>query len=74
MISLVTRQLTDTFETNDLRYLRIGMHIVQTVLTLFQWQQESFVGEAFSNIQIFLITSNGVCIGQHLVHTAMLCM
>ena len=74
MISLVTRQLTDTFETYDLRYLRIGMHIVQTVLTLFQWQQESFVGETFGNIQIFLITSNSVCIGQHFIHATMLCM
>ena len=72
MISLIASQFGNTLKTNHLRHLRVGMHIVQTVATLHQRVEQTAMGEAASHIKIFLFASNGIGIGQYLVHTSML--
>ena len=68
----IMSQLSDALIADNLRNLRIGMHIVKTVLAVFQRNEQHSVGEAAGTIQIFLLTGNSVCISKHLVHASML--
>ena len=40
VIGLIAREFSDTFESYHLRHLGVGMHIVETVLSLRQWDQQ----------------------------------
>ena len=68
----IMSQLSDALIADNLRNLRIGMHIVKAVLAFFHWHQQQLVRESASTIQIFLLSGNGVCISKHLVHASML--
>ena len=68
----IMSQLSDALIADNLRNLRIGMHIVKAVLAVFQRNEQHSVGEAAGTIQIFLLTGNSVCISKHLVHASML--
>ena len=72
MILHIMGQLSDALIADDLRNLRIGMHIVKAVLAVFQRHEQLSVGEAAGTVQIFLFSCNGVCISKHLVHASML--
>ena len=68
----IMSQLSDALIADNLRNLRISMHIVKAVLAVFQRNKQHSVGEASGTIQIFLLTGNSVCISKHLVHASML--
>ena len=72
VVSLVATQFGNALKTDDLRHLRVGMHVVQAVAALHQRRQQPSVRETLGSIQVFLFARHGVCIGQHLVHAAML--
>ena len=59
-------------KTNNLRYLCIGMHIVETVLMVLHRGEQLSVGKAAGAVEITSVARHGVCICYHLVHTAML--
>ena len=66
-------QLSDALESHSLRHLRVGVHVVEVVQPLHHGRQQTTVREALGHGEVFLLTAgNGVCIGQHLVHAAVL--
>ena len=72
VISLIATKFGYTLKTYNLRYLSIGVHIVETIATSHQWVEQSAMRESLSYIQILLIASDCICIGQHLVHATVL--
>ena len=58
--------------SDNLRNLRVGMHIVETILAFLHRNKQLFVREATSTTQIFRIIGDGIGIGKHLVHATML--
>ena len=72
VVSLVATQLGYTLKTYHLGHLGVGMHVVEHVATLHQRVQQAAMRESAGHIQIFLLASDGVGIGQHLVHATML--
>ena len=59
----IMSQLSDALIADNLRNLRVGMHIVKTILAILHRSKQLFVGEAAGTTQIFRIIGHGVCIG-----------
>ena len=72
VVLYIMSQLSDALIADNLRNLRIGMHIVKAVLAVFQRNKQLFVGEAAGTTQIFRIIGHGIGISKHLVHASML--
>ena len=66
------REFADTFEAHHLGHLRVGMHIVEIVYTLRHRGEQSAVRETHGHAEVFRFAGDGVGIGQHLVHAAVL--
>ena len=72
VIALVATQFADTLKAHHLGHLCIGVHVVQVVHTLRHRGEQPTVREALGHVEVFPVTRDGVAIGQHLVHAAVL--
>ena len=72
VIRLVAREFSDTLKSHHLGHLGVGVQIVETILSLGEWIQQTTVRESLGHIEVFLVASDGIGISQHLVHATML--
>ena len=72
VVLYIMSQLSDALIADNLRNLRIGMHIVKTILAILHRSKQLFVGEAAGTTQIFRIIGHGIGISKHFVHASML--
>ena len=72
VVALVAAQLGDTLESHGFRHLRVGVHVVEVVLPFRHRVEQPFVGEPLCAVHVFLVFRDGVCVGDDLVHAAML--
>ena len=72
MIVLIIGEFADAFKSHHFGHLCVGMHIVETVLSLRHGGKQSTVREACGSLEIFGVLGDGIGIGQYFVHAAML--
>ena len=72
VVCLVAAQFGNALESHHLRHLSVGVHVVEAVLPLRHRREQTAVRESFCHVKILLFLGDGIGIGQHLVHAAML--
>ena len=72
MITLIAAEFSDTLEAHDLRYLGVGVHIVEIVHPLRHRREQPAVRETLGHIEVLLFLGDGIGIGQHFVHATVL--
>ena len=72
MVVVVARKFGNALKSNYFGDLRIGVHIVEAVVTLHHRRQQSAVRKPLGAVEVTLVARDGVCVGNYLVHSSVL--
>ena len=68
----VAAEFGNALKSDHLWYLCVGMHVVEAVLMVLHRSEQLTVSETSGTVEIALVASHGIGIGNHLIHASVL--